>query len=277
VTFLGHGAGARAAAFAAGAGASLEALAAAAAPGAPDAAAALLEWVAARCSLTAGVQAAEQGKGSSGGGGSSSSSSTALAAPAGGGALATGGAPPPLQPPQALPLALPYSSYRLVTATGRPVERPDKHPFGLSRVHYGGAAGGGAGGGVWFEHADGTARWRQSAAEVEVLCLRVPPALPPGRLAAEIGPYSLHVTDRVTGDVYLSGDLARGVVPGASSWVYGGGADEDGCVVTLVKMNLELFERWVNPGVPALGLGAGAPSIARRWKNQLRQALATAA
>jgi hypothetical protein len=33
-------------------------------------------------------------------------------------------------------LPLPYAHYSLVRADGRPLERPDKHPFALSRVVY---------------------------------------------------------------------------------------------------------------------------------------------
>jgi len=150
----------------------------------------------------------------------------------------------------ALPLPLPYSQYRLVTAAGQPVERPNKHPFCMSRVHYktsgGGSTAGGMGSGstaVWYEHADGSCRWRQSASEVELMVLRVPPALPSIQLAVVIAPYALRVTNRVTGCVYLQEELERGVVAGECVWTYGGGVGEEGCVMTLTKMNLELFER----------------------------------
>lgn len=49
-------------------------------------------------------------------------------------------APPPRCLPQParpkLELELPYRQYRLVRADGGAAERPDKHPFSLSRVYY---------------------------------------------------------------------------------------------------------------------------------------------
>ena len=231
----------------------------------------------------------DQGDGSSG----ASSSNTLVAVPA---AHAAGAMTPAavtadersLQPPPRLPLALPYARYSLVGAAGAPAERPDKHPFCMARVRYagdrggpptsstGGGAAGGDGGGVWFQPADGSCRWRQTASEVEVVALRVPPGLPAARLAVDIAPYALRAADAATGEVFLQGALARGVVPASSFWTLGEGDDGDiGGVdgsygdgesgggggssngggggssgrrrrlltITLAKMNLELYER----------------------------------
>ncbi|KIY96893.1 hypothetical protein MNEG_11071 [Monoraphidium neglectum] len=134
-------------------------------------------------------------------------------------------------------------------SSGAPAERPDKHPFCMSRVHYtspsgaGGGGGGGGGAAVWFEPAEGGCRWRQTASEVEIICTRVPPQLPAARLEVTFEPYRLRVTDRVTREVYLEGALERGVVTSECVWTHAGGEGEDGCLLTLAKMNLELFER----------------------------------
>ena len=43
--------------------------------------------------------------------------------------------------------------------------------------------------------------------------------------------------------MYLEGALERGVVPEESYWTQCGGEGEDGCLLTLRKMNLELLQR----------------------------------
>lgn len=43
--------------------------------------------------------------------------------------------------------------------------------------------------------------------------------------------------------VFLEGELERGIVPEESVWMHGGGAAEDGCLLLLRKMNLELLRR----------------------------------
>lgn len=53
------------------------------------------------------------------------------------------------------------------------------------------------------------------------------------------------VKDRKSHEVYLHGELWRGVVPEESMWINGSGDGEDGFVVQLTKMNLELLsESW---------------------------------
>ncbi len=51
------------------------------------------------------------------------------------------------------------------------------------------------------------------------------------------------VENRQTGEVYLAGELERGIVPAQSVWTVGGGVGEDGCLLLLQKMNLELLRR----------------------------------
>ncbi len=208
---------------AAGGGAEL-----AAALGAPDAAAGAAELVDATPGRGAGPGA---GRGPADAAGSEpaddSTTSRALAAPA---------------PPKAA-LELPYRQYRLVTAEGRPLERADKHPFCMSRVYYSKGETPAAEAAAWAELADGSCRWRQSAGEVKIIVLKVPRDLLARELEVEIRPFSLRVARRGTGEVYLEGRLHRGVVPEDSLWTLGGGAGEDGCALSLAKMNLEVLAR----------------------------------
>lgn len=74
------------------------------------------------------------------------------------------------QPPK-LELELPYRMYRLVAADGTALERPEKHPFCMSRVFYNGVDRPGPE--AWAELADGSCRWRQTGSEVKVVALKV--------------------------------------------------------------------------------------------------------
>jgi hypothetical protein len=210
---------------AAGGGAEL-----AAALGAPDAAAGAAELVDATPGRGAGPGAGRGPADTAAGpqtGDDSNGASCALAAPA---------------PPKTA-LELPYRQYRLVTAEGRPLERADKHPFCMSRVYYARGETPAAEAAAWAELADGSCRWRQSAGEVKVIALKVPRDLPARELEVEIRPFSLRVARRGTCEVYLEGRLHRGVVPEDSLWTLGGGAGEDGCALSLAKMNLEVLAR----------------------------------
>ena len=48
---------------------------------------------------------------------------------------------------------------------------------------------------------------------------------------------------RGSGEVYLEGELERGVVPEDCVWTHCGGEGEDGCMLYLRKMNLEVLHR----------------------------------
>ena len=43
--------------------------------------------------------------------------------------------------------------------------------------------------------------------------------------------------------VYLEGELERGIVPLESAWMHGRGIGEDGCLLMLQKMNLEVLQK----------------------------------
>ncbi len=45
--------------------------------------------------------------------------------------------------------------------------------------------------------------------------------------------------------VYLEGELERGIVPLESAWMHGRGTAEDGCLLMLQKMNLEVLQKYV--------------------------------
>ena len=50
--------------------------------------------------------------------------------------------------------------------------------------------------------------------------------------------------------MYLEGELERGIVPDESVWMQGGGEGEDGCLLLLRKMNLELLRQCTQPSDP---------------------------
>ena len=140
--------------------------------------------------------------------------------------------------PPAAQLKLPYSSYQLVRADGRAVERVDKHPFQLSRVFYDAKERPEL---VWAQLRDGSCRWRQSAGEVAIIALSVPPGARKHQLDVCIDLHHIRVACKDTGRVYLAGELERGIVPDESVWAHGGGVGDDGFVFYLRKMNLELL------------------------------------
>lgn len=46
--------------------------------------------------------------------------------------------------------------------------------------------------------------------------------------------------------VYLEGELERGIVPLESAWMHGRGTGEDACLLMLQKMNLEVLQKWAH-------------------------------
>ncbi len=46
--------------------------------------------------------------------------------------------------------------------------------------------------------------------------------------------------------VFLEGELERGIVPLESAWMHGRGCGEDGCLLMLQKMNLEVLQKWAH-------------------------------
>ena len=66
-------------------------------------------------------------------------------------------------------------------------------------------------------------------------------------LAVTLQPYHVCVAHARTNEVYLEGQLERGIVPQESVWMQGDGTGEDGFLMLLRKMNLELLCRSVNP------------------------------
>jgi hypothetical protein len=148
-------------------------------------------------------------------------------------------------------LDLPYRHYHLVRADGSPAPRTDKHPFAMSRVYYDPSEK--TTEEVWAEICDDNdndiagsgrcCRWTQTGGEVKVIAVNVPSDLPPRHLHVTFQPYSLQVTNRITGEVYLQGTLERGIVPEDCIWTHCGGEGEDGFLMTLKKMNLEVLQK----------------------------------
>lgn len=117
-------------------------------------------------------------------------------------------------------LELPYKMYRLVRADGSKVERVNKHAFAFSRIHY---SKGELDEDMFIEPCDRACRWRQSSSEVVVIALTVPRDLPPGQLDVQLTTQRLRIANAATQEVYLEGELERGVVPQDSVW------DPTGC------------------------------------------------
>ena len=141
-------------------------------------------------------------------------------------------------------LSVPYRSYRLVDSMGNAVARPEKHAFCMSRVYYDRSE---IQQEVWVETADGSCRWRQSGSEIKVIVLKVPTSCPAKNVEVKFEPYAVRVKNKVTGDVYLDGTLHRGIIPDSSFWTHMGGDGEDGCCLTMTKMNLEVLRKhWMH-------------------------------
>ena len=133
-------------------------------------------------------------------------------------------------------IEMPYLMYKLVRVDGRAIERVDKHPFQMTRVHYNDKEKPEE---VFVEISDGSCRWTQTGSEVRVLCLHVPTNLSVSDLDVLIEARRITICHAGNGTVYLDGDLERGVVPDESTWTY----DEDGLWLYLRKMNLELLRK----------------------------------
>ena len=136
-------------------------------------------------------------------------------------------------------LELPYRMYTLVRSDGGEVERKNKHAFQFSRIHYDRSA---LDENVFVQPGGGACRWRQSSSEVVVI---VPGArrgeVLPRDLEVTFETYRLTVSHRRTGEVYLEGQLERGVVAEDCVWDLEGG--DHGLVLYLRKMNLELLSQ----------------------------------
>lgn len=74
---------------------------------------------------------------------------------------------------------------------------------------------------MWYQAADLPIRWRQTASEVHLQLLNIPPHVNSARqLTVTLEPYSIRVAHKTTGEVYLAGEFARGVVPEESTWTF---------------------------------------------------------
>ncbi len=144
-----------------------------------------------------------------------------------------------------LQLALPFKEYKLVDVLGRPVERQQRHAFCMSRVYYDRSEMEGAE--TWVELADGSCRWRQSGSEIRLIALAVPSDIPAKHIEVRFEPYEICVRNKETGVSYLSGRLHRGIIPNDCFWTHMGGEGEDGFLITMTKMNLEVLQKhWMH-------------------------------
>ncbi|KAF8055469.1 TTC28 [Scenedesmus sp. PABB004] len=169
-------------------------------------------------------------------------------------------------------LALPYAHYALVRADGTPLERPSKHPFGLTRVLHDARELPDDGAVAWCQPADLPLRWRQTAGTVLVQLHGLPASVTSARqLRVALAPCRLAVALAASGEVLLEGELTRGIAPDASTWTLEsppprpsvpagpaggcaalaaapGGAGEGVLLLELTKLNLELYETCARTG-----------------------------
>lgn len=73
--------------------------------------------------------------------------------------------------------------------------------------------------------------------------LQVPTSIHAANLSVTFDPFSIKVSNKSSGEIYLEGRLERGIVPKESLWMLDDGVGEDGCLLLLQKMNLELFQK----------------------------------
>lgn len=136
-------------------------------------------------------------------------------------------------------LMIPYKEYKLVDACGNHVARAEKHAFCMSRVYYDRSE---IQHETWVELGDGSCRWRQSGSEIKVIVLSVPRDLSAKHIDVRFEPYKISVENKLTGEVYLTGRLYRGIIPDECFWTHIGGQGEDACCLTMTKMNLEVLK-----------------------------------
>lgn len=168
-----------------------------------------------------------------------------------------------IQVREEMPLGLRQGKgYKLVRSDGRPASVGRRHPFGalalfrvdeqqrllrlwsqkkknawqagLARVCYKGTEKPTE---TWVEPEDGSCRWRQTASEVEVRALRVPPDAQAREITVQIERRRVHVAAR--GEVVLDGRLEGPIVPRESTWEK---PEREEAILHLAKMNLELLE-----------------------------------
>ena len=139
---------------------------------------------------------------------------------------------------------LPYQNYKLTHSYGTPIERVEKHAFGMTEIHYDKGHMGRNKENVWVSLMDDSIRWRQSISEVKVIVNTVPKdRYTKHHLDVSIKTKSLKITDRDTKEVYVSGELEYHVLPESSSWYHLQGDGEDGFVFLLEKANLKLLSK----------------------------------
>lgn len=81
--------------------------------------------------------------------------------------------------------------------------------------------------------------------EALAIDIQVPKNTKSSSFLVAIDSHRIVVKHKETGQVYLDGDLWKGIIPEESLWINGNGDGENGFVIQLTKMNLELLaESW---------------------------------
>lgn len=74
---------------------------------------------------------------------------------------------------------------------------------------------------VWYEAADGAYRWRQTSSTVFLQLHALPDSITTAKeLTVTIAAFSLRVLEQCSGELLFEAELARGIVPEGSTWVF---------------------------------------------------------
>ena len=87
-------------------------------------------------------------------------------------------------------------TYSCVNFDGTPVERGDKHPFCMARVHYNETDEK-----VWFQASDQSHRWQQSASEIRIMVSNLP--VKAKEIDVFISIESLKISNVATGQIFF--------------------------------------------------------------------------
>lgn len=73
---------------------------------------------------------------------------------------------------------------------------------------------------IWYQCSDLPIRWRQTASEIQIQLLNIPNSVTSAKeLKVIFEPYNITVSNTVTKEIYLEGELARGVIPEDCTWI----------------------------------------------------------
>jgi len=142
--------------------------------------------------------------------------------------------PPDLFEVGSTAIMLPPRNFTLVHEDGRLHKKDNFEPmsFGMQRVHHDSEPEP-----VWVQ--TNSTRWFQTTTEIYVIAYTVPKEMMKSSLLkVSFAPRQVHVSNKITGEVYVHGELENRIDPVASLWT----TDGDQVTLTLVKQNLMIYD-----------------------------------